>query len=351
MHKEYLLSALEQAKLGRGVCAPNPSVGAIAVQDGNIVATAWHPGAGLPHAEQILVTRIPPSCQDVTLYVTLEPCNHWGRTPPCVDAIIAHKIKRVVYAYADPNPIVSVNHSPKILAEHGIEVIHYPLPEIDQFYQSYHHWLLTHKPWVTVKIAQSLDGHIAGLQGARVAISNSLCSKFTHQKRKESDVILTTSHTILQDNPLFTVRLPEQDAQSKPLAVLDSKLALPQEVPALQLAKQGLIYYAETSSLKDQHPNCNYYPMPVREDDHLDLASVLAHLGRLGYHDVWVEAGSQLFGALHRAGLVNRTYIYIAPTILGSSGLSLYANMTAFAEAKTVNWQIMDDNVILTIDW
>lgn len=350
MHKEYLLSALEQAQFGRGLCAPNPSVGAIAVQDGQIIAKAWHPGAGLPHAEQILVTRIPPSCQDVTLYVTLEPCNHWGRTPPCVDVIIAHKIKRVVYAYADPNPIVSVNHSPQILAEHGIEVIHYPLPEIDRFYQSYHHWLLTHKPWVTVKTAQSLDGHIAGLDGARVAISNSWCSEFTHQQRKVSDVILTTSRTILQDNPFFTVRLPDQELLSKPIAVLDSQLRLPQEVQALRLAKQGLIYYAETSPLKYQLANCNYYPMSVQAG-YMDLTAVLAHLGSLGYHDVWVEAGSQLFGALHRAGLVNRTYIYIAPTILGKSGLSLYANMASFAEAKTLSWEIMDDNVILTIDW
>ena len=218
MHKEYLLSALEQAKLGRGLCAPNPSVGAIAVQHDKIIAKAWHPGAGLPHAEQILLTRMPPSCQDVTLYVTLEPCNHWGRTPPCVDAIIAHKIKRVVYAYADPNPVVSVNNSPKILAEHGIEVLHFPLPEIDRFYQSYHHWLLTHKPWVTVKIAQSLDGHIAGSQGVRVSISNSACSGFTHKQRKDSDVILTTSRTILQDNPLLTARLPGQEPVSKPIA-------------------------------------------------------------------------------------------------------------------------------------
>ena len=351
MHKDYLLSALEQAKLGRGVCAPNPSVGAIAVQDGQIIAKAWHPGAGLPHAEQILVTRIPPSCQDVTLYVTLEPCNHWGRTPPCVDAIIAHKIKRVVYAYADPNPIVSVNHSSKILAGHGIEVIHCPLPEIDRFYQSYHYWLLTHKPWVTVKIAQSLDGHIAGLQGARVGISNPLCSDFTHQQRKECDIILTTSRTILQDNPQLNVRLPNQAVQSKPIAVLDSQLHLHEEVQALRLAKQGLIYYAAgTCQLAYQQANCTYYPMSV-QGGHLDLAGVLAHLGSLGYHDVWVEAGSQLFSALHRAGLVNRTYIYIAPTILGKSGLSLYANMESFAEAQAINWQIMDDNVILKIDW
>lgn len=350
MHKEYLLSALEQAKLGRGVCSPNPSVGAVAVQHGQIIAEAWHPGAGLPHAEQILLTRIPPSYEDVTLYVTLEPCNHWGRTPPCVDAIIAHKIKRVVYAYADPNPIVSVNDSPKILAEHGIEVIHYPLPEIDRFYQSYHYWLHSRKPWVTVKIAQTLDGHIAGLQGARTPISNSVCADFTHQKRKDSDIILTTSRTILQDNPQLTVRLPGQKVVAKPLAVLDTHLNLQHEVHALQMAKQGMIYYDGAYPLAYQHAGCAYYPMPV-QDGLLDLAAVISHVGSLGYHDLWVEAGSQLFTALHQAGLVNRTHIYIAPKLLGKTGLPLYANMESFASAQAVSWQIMDDNVMLTIDW
>lgn len=351
MHKEYLVSALEQAKLGRGICAPNPAVGAVAVWQGQILAKAWHPGAGQPHAEQLLLTRIPPSYQDVTLYVTLEPCNHWGRTPPCVDAIIAYGIKRVVYAYADPNPLVSKNNTSKILADHGIEVIHYHLAEIDAFYQSYAHWLLTQKPWVTVKIAQSLDGYIAGLHGTRVNISNAYCSDFTHKKRKETDIILTTSRTILQDNPQFTVRLPDQETQSKPLAVLDTRLSLQAETQALRLAKKSLIYHADTHLVQQQHANCAYYPMPVLADERLDLAAVISHLGGLGYHDVWVEAGSELFAALHRAGLVNRTHIYIAPTILGKTGLALYENMDAFRQAQTVSWQVMDDNVVLTIEW
>ena len=350
MHKEYLLSALEQAKFGRGFCAPNPSVGAVAVQNGQIISKAWHPGAGQPHAEQILLERIPPSCQDVTLYVTLEPCNHWGRTPPCVEAIIAHKIKRVVFAYADPNPIVSANHSPQILSHHGIEVIHYPLPEIDRFYQSYHHWLLTHKPWVTVKIAQSLDAQIAGPRGSRLNISNHACSLFTHECRKLSDVILTTSRTILQDNPLLTVRLPHEDIQSKPLAVLDSNLQLAHEVDALHFAKQGIVYHAESKSPSYHQKNCSYYPISTK-DGYLDLNAVLLHLGNLGYHDVWVEAGSRLFTAFHRMRLVNRTHIYIAPIILGQSGLSLYEGMEAFAEAKAIDWQIKADNVIVTLDW
>lgn len=350
MHKEYLLSALAQAKLGRGACAPNPSVGAVAVLDDHIIAKAWHRGAGLPHAEQALLTQIPYANQDITLYVTLEPCNHWGRTPPCVDAIIAHGIKRVVYGYNDPNPLVSKNQTPRILREHGVEVIHYPLPEIDAFYQSYHHWIQTQKPWVTVKIAQTLDGQIAGADGERISISNLSCGEFTHEQRKKTDVILTTARTIMTDDPLFTVRLQGADVETKPLAVLDTHLRLSHEIQALQLATRGLIYYDESQTVTHRHAQCEYYPMPVHQD-RLDLTAVLGHLGALGYHDVWVEAGRQLFTALHRAHLVNRTHIYIAPKILNQVGMSLYSDLNTFEEAQTLSWQVMGDNVILTIDW
>ncbi|HVT62394.1 MAG TPA: bifunctional diaminohydroxyphosphoribosylaminopyrimidine deaminase/5-amino-6-(5-phosphoribosylamino)uracil reductase RibD [Legionellaceae bacterium] len=350
MHKEYLLSALAQAQLGRGLCAPNPSVGAVAVQHGQIIAKAWHEGAGSPHAEQVLLSRIPPSNQETTLYVTLEPCNHWGRTPPCVEAIIAHGIKCVVFAYKDPNPIVAKNHTPTILRQHGIEVIHYPLPEIDRFYQSYHYWMQTHKPWVTVKMAQSLDGYIAGACGKRVQISNAACGVFTHEQRKACDVILTTSRTILQDNPQFTVRLDANKVESKPLAVLDAHLSLGQNVSALQWAKQGHIYYDSRKVVQAPHKGCQYYPIPMQEKG-LDLDAVLGHLGALGYHDVWVEAGAQLFTALHHAHLVQRTYIYISPHIIGHTGLSLYSKLTSWHKSQAMSWQVMDDNVILTIDW
>lgn len=106
MHEQFLLAALEQAKLGRGFCAPNPSVGAVAVQNGNIIAQAWHRGAGTPHAEQLLLSQIPPQTPGVTLYVTLEPCNHWGKTPPCVDAIINHGIEEVVFPILIQTPLL-----------------------------------------------------------------------------------------------------------------------------------------------------------------------------------------------------------------------------------------------------
>ena len=137
MHKQFLLAALKQAELGKGQCAPNPSVGAIAVRNGIIIAQDWHRGAGSLHAEQLLLAQFPPKTPGVSVYITLEPCNHWGRTPPCIDALIEHGVEQVFFAFRDPNPLVAKKDVFALLGAHGIKVSHSPLPEIDEFYQSY----------------------------------------------------------------------------------------------------------------------------------------------------------------------------------------------------------------------
>ena len=350
MHKEFMLLALAQAKLGRGGCAPNPSVGAVAVHHNRVIAEAWHQGAGLPHAERLALKQIAQSITEVTLYVTLEPCNHWGLTPPCVDAIIAHRIQRVVYAYTDPNPQVAAQDTPSLLRAKGIDVIHYPLPEIEQFYTSYAYWVRTRRPWVTVKIAQTLDGKIAGYQGNRIPISNEVCSEFTHQQRNQTDVILTTARTLLQDNPLLNARIAGRAPGSKPLAILDSHLSVTPNLNALKHAKRVHIYFDEAQQVTQPNPAWQYTPVSCAQQ-RLDLDAVLDHLGRLGYHDVWVEAGARLFSELHRAQLVNRTYIYVAAKSMGDIGLSLYTDDLGFDKATSIAWQVMDDNAMLTLEW
>ena len=349
MHQRFLLAALDQAWLGRGLCAPNPSVGAVAVHEGQVIAKTWHRGAGTPHAEQLLIEQLPKNISEITLYVTLEPCNHWGKTPPCVDAIIDYGIKRVVFAYRDPNTIVSNNNTPRLLSDKGIEVLHYPLPAIDAFYQSYTYWTLTHKPWVTIKLAQSLDAKIAGPGGMRVQLSNELCAEFTHQQRLHSDIILTTAKTVNQDDPLMNARVEGKEIE-KTVAIIDSKGCLRSDAKILSKAKHCHIYYNEAYSVVEKHPKCTYHPMPAMHGL-LDLEAVILHLGHLGYHDVFVEAGGTLFSALHLARLVNRTYIYIVPTVLGDSALSAYHHPRLFDEAKHVSWLAMGENMIACMDW
>ena len=320
-------AALKQAQCGRGVTAPNPAVGAVAVRDGNIIAQAvTAPRPDVPHAEQLLLQQLPEDCSDVTLYVTLEPCNHWGKTPPCTVGIIAKRFKQVVYAYRDPNPLVSENNTPARLLEQGISVLHYPMPEVDAFYQSYAFWVKTGRPWVTVKMAQTFDGKIAGEHGARVQLSNHACFELTHKARLASDVILTTARTIKQDDPALNVRL-DGKVIAKPIAILDNQNILPKNAKIHQTAEKIHLY---------------------RE---MQLLDILQDLGRIGYHDVWVEAGSQLFNALHREQLVQETRLYLVPNTLGDKALSLYHDANVLADAKKITWQAMSDNLCVILDW
>ncbi len=349
MHKQFLLAALDQAWLGRGICAPNPSVGAVAVYNEQIIAQSWHHGSGTPHAEQLLLEQLPKNLSGVTLYVTLEPCNHWGKTPPCVDAIIKYGVQRVVYGHRDPNPLIAANNTPALLTQSGIDVLHYPLAELDDFYQSYQYWTITKRPWITVKMAQTMDGKIAGKFGQQVSISNDLCAEFTHQKRLHSDVILTTARTVNQDNPLLNARIPSGTV-AKNVAVIDRQSVLNHDAKLLTTAKHCHVYHDANHPIQALHSNCSYYPIST-DQDKLALEEIIHHLGGLGYHDVWVEAGGALFTALHQANLVNKTYIYIAPAVLGDDAVSAYRCADIFNEAIKVSWQTMGSNVIAALDW
>ena len=342
-----MLAALEQAKLGRGFCAPNPSVGAVAVQNGNIIAQTYHRGAGTPHAEQLLLAQIQPKMPEISLYITLEPCNHWGKTPPCVDAIIEYGVKEVFFAYLDPNPLVSQNNTSAKLREHGIKVTQLPLDLINEFYKSYTYWTRTHKPRVTVKMAHTLDGKIGQTEGNRLILSNSLCSQFTHEMRAATDIILTTARTISLDNPKMNIRLNNME-QSKPVAIIDRHLSINAEAVIFSTASHCHIYHH--SYKEESYSNSSLYSTPLKNDT-MDLSAIISHLGELGYHDVWVEAGGALFSSLHREGLVNRTYLYIVPTTLGEKAVSAYQQTALFERAHTVSWQAMGDNMIACLDW
>lgn len=349
MHKQFMLEALKQACLGRGVCAPNPSVGALVVHNDDIIARSWHQGAGTAHAEQRVLQMVPPGIRDITLYVTLEPCNHWGKTPPCVSAIIESGVSTVVYGYSDPNPLVAAKDTPRILKEHGIEVLYLPLAEIDAFYRSYQYWTQTGKPWVTAKIAQSLDGKIAGANGLKVSLSNEQCYQFTHTKRLHSDVILTTAKTIINDDPSLNVRL-DNITLAKPVAILDTRLSLADDAKIFTTAEHCHVYYDGNIPVKNRVTNCSYHAMPVN-DGRLDLVAVVNHLGQLGFHDVWVEAGACVFSALHEQALVQTTYLYVVPQILGAKAVSACDNTNFFNRPHTILWQAQADNVIACLQW
>lgn len=350
----FLLLALEFAKVRQGFCSPNPSVGCLITDETNqIIATGYHLAAGKPHAEIEALNNLPNNITPHTLYITLEPCCHHGKTPPCTDAIIQSGCKRVVYAYKDPNPIVSGNGA-ELLKKAGIQCEHIIVPAIDDFYRSYTHWQQTKQPFVTAKIALTLNGKIAGTHGAPIRITGDELNHLTHCLRKASDAILTTVKTILFDDPKLNSRMPNETIP-KHLYIIDRHLRLTPDKKIFQTAKSITVFYsvpAQTSALdalKQAGVRC--IEVPVTDDQRLDWQVILTQIGADGVHDLWVEAGGVCFSSLVEQQYLQRAFIYIAPRWLGE-GQMAWTKQINFAEsAKQIRWQQCGNDVFCEIHW
>jgi len=348
--KAFLYQALDLAKIRRGFCAPNPSVGALIVRDGKVLTTGYHYAAGLPHAEINALENLQETAKDATIYVTLEPCCHFGRTPPCTNALIAAGIKRVVYGYRDPNPIIAGKGEENLLSE-NIEVLHLPLPEIDQFYASYRFWHQNHRPFITAKLAMTLDGKIAGPNAQPIQITAKEINQFTHEARKRSDAILSTAKTIIQDDPQLNVRL-DKEIIAKPLYILDSHLNLPLNAQIFKTANSITIFHAKNApaarleALQALGANCIHIESTSKG---LNLTQVIEIIGKAGVHDLWIEAGSHCFNAFLHQGLLNRALLYIAPWAIGA-GIPAFTTPIDFRNAQ-ISWQSYGKDVLCEILW
>lgn len=349
MHKHFLLQALAQAKIRRGFCAPNPSVGAVVVKDQQILAEGYHVAAGEPHAEVMALHQLPAEqAKDATIYVTLEPCCHHGKTPPCTDLLIAKKIKQVFYGFADPNPSVSLK-SAKQLQAANIESTWIDLPEITEFYQSYAYWQRTKKPFVTAKLALSLDGKIALANKQPVAISGVKAQLFTHEQRRMSDAILTTAITINQDDPQLNVRL-ENATIAKPVYIIDRALQIKPQAKIFTTAKNITIFHAAEFANKQiefaAYKNIIFKAIPLNKQ-HLDFTAILQQIGADGQHDLWLEAGGTLIENLIVQQQLQRLLLYVAPITLGATAISAFnTNFNLAQHAKTLRWSSLGEDAL-----
>jgi diaminohydroxyphosphoribosylaminopyrimidine deaminase / 5-amino-6-(5-phosphoribosylamino)uracil reductase len=354
LDQTYLLQALSLAQIQKGFTAPNPSVGAVVVKDGIVIGTGYHYAPGHPHAEVEALKSLGKLAQGATVYVSLEPCCHYGRTPPCTDRLIQHRVARVVYGFRDPNPVVA-GKGAQVLQQAGIACEYLPLPEIDLFYQSYAFWTQHHRPWVTVKLAMSLDGKIAGKGGAPCQITGSQLTTFTHQQRGRADAILTTAKTIIVDNPALNVRLHGL-TQQKPLYLLDRRGECPLNANILSTARQVTLFHGKELSQKRRQQLtahgilCHLVPTTLAG---LDLVSVLAHLGREGVHDLWVEAGGTCFRAFIEQELAQRAYLYIAPVWLGDEATGAFPGFSGklLSHARRVKWSTIGEDGVIEAEW
>jgi diaminohydroxyphosphoribosylaminopyrimidine deaminase/5-amino-6-(5-phosphoribosylamino)uracil reductase len=290
--------------------------------------------------------------EGATIYVTLEPCCHYGKTPPCTDALIQAGIRRVVYGYRDPAPKVNgKGHS--ILQGQGAQCDYIATPEIDAFYESYAYWCQEHKPFITAKIAMTFDGKITGKNGERIQITGKELQVLTHTSRQASDAILTTSRTIIQDDPSLNVRHSGQ-VMAKPIYVLDSQCNFPLKAALFQTAQSITLFHAENADTDKQRTltECGVRCVPIRSaSGRLDLSEIVHCIGKDGVHDLWIEAGGQCFAAFIRQKLLRRAWIYVAPRWLGSGQSAFPENFTLDISPCEIHWQQFGKDALCEIRW
>lgn len=326
----YMARALELARKGRYSTHPNPRVGCVIVRDGQVVGEGWHVRAGEPHAEVHALRAAGELARGATAYVTLEPCSHHGRTPPCADALVNAGVARVVAAMQDPNPEVA-GRGLQRLAQAGIDthsgVLEAEARAINKgFLKRMEHGL----PYVRVKLAMSLDGRTAMASGESQWITGPAARSAVQRLRAESSVVLTGADTVLADDARLTIRAaelgldPEQTALAMsrpPLRVLiDGRLRVPLDAPFF---KAGPVLVATCAAVEEQYangPECLIVPGP---DGQVDLHRLLLELAARGVNEVLVEAGPRLAGAFAQQGLVDEYQIFVAGKFLGSSARPL----------------------------
>jgi diaminohydroxyphosphoribosylaminopyrimidine deaminase/5-amino-6-(5-phosphoribosylamino)uracil reductase len=321
----FMRRALELAERGRGRTSPNPMVGAVVVSGDTIVGEGFHERAGGPHAEVVALAAAGARSRGATLYVTLEPCSHHGRTPPCAPAVVAAGVRRVVAALVDPDPRVSGRGLATLRAA-GVEVAAAVLTdEAERQNRVFVGAMRLGRPHVTLKAAMTLDGRIADLHGESKWITGAQARAVAHRLRSESDAIVVGVGTALRDDPALTVRLDTPWPREPYRVVLDTHARTPADArliatgtPARALVMTG----AEAS--RDRvaaltAAGAAVLPVVVR-DGHVDLRAVLDALAAREVRAVLVEGGGEVHGAFLDAGLVDRVAVFIAPRLLGGRG-------------------------------
>ena len=315
-------AAVALALQGRGQASPNPMVGAVLERDGQIVGRGFHTYAGIQHAEVMALEAAGDFARGATLYVTLEPCAHQGRTGACAEALIAAGVTKVIAAAEDPNPLVSGEGFRK-LREAGIDVEIAPHPEADRLNEAFFHFMRTKRPLVTLKTALTLDGKIAAPDDNRGWITSAIAREHVQQLRHDSDAILTGIGTVLADDCFLTDRsgLP----RGRPLLriVLDSRLRLPLTSQMVTSAQDDLVVIATSAASPDRKRQLEDRGVRVLirdgADGRADISQTVNWLGEQRYLSLLIEAGSKVNWAVLEAEAADKVFFYYAPKILGGT--------------------------------
>ncbi|WMJ84696.1 bifunctional diaminohydroxyphosphoribosylaminopyrimidine deaminase/5-amino-6-(5-phosphoribosylamino)uracil reductase RibD [Oscillospiraceae bacterium LTW-04] len=317
----YMELALEYAKKGCGWVNPNPMVGAVVIKNGKVIGAGYHQRHGGLHAERNALASCTESPQGATLYVTLEPCCHYGKTPPCTDAILESGIKRVVVGSLDPNPMVA-GKGMQILRQKGIEVTEGILSEACTVLNNvFFHFIKTKTPYVVMKYAMTMDGKIAARSGESKWITGEAARGRVQEDRHRYSGIMVGVGTVLMDNPLLTCRLP---GSKNPVRIIcDSRLQTPLEAQMVKTAGQIPTIMAtccpdETCARPYREAGCEVLALPSK-GRHIDLQALMVALGKRGIDSVLLEGGGTLNWSALQSGIVNKLQAYVAPKLFGGA--------------------------------
>ena len=350
-----MLLAIELARQGEGHTAPNPMVGAIIEKNGKIIGAGYHEKYGEPHAERNALSNCIENPKGATIYVTLEPCCHHGKQPPCTQAIVDAGIKRVVVGSRDPNPMVSGKGN-DFLRAHGIEVIEdFMREECDKLNGPFFHYIKTKMPYVVMKYAMTLDGKIAAYTGESKWVSGEISREHVHSLRNKYTGIMVGVGTVLNDNPELTCRI--EGGRSPIRIICDTHLRTLVDCKVVETAKEVPTIIGTCQTDKDKHKayidkGCEIIVVPEKEG-HVDVKAFLKELGKRKIDSILLEGGGTLNWTFVREGLINRIVTYISPKILGGAdakspveGLG-FQNPQKSLKLEIVNISHMGDDILI----
>ena len=317
----YMQRAITLAEKGKGRVNPNPLVGAVVVKDGKIIGEGYHEYYGGLHAERNALKNCKESSEGATLYVTLEPCCHYGKTPPCTEAILEHRIRKVVVGMTDPNPLMA-GKSIALLKSKGVEVevgvLEKECMELTHIFRKY---ITTKIPYVLMKYAMTMDGKIATKTGKSKWITSEQSRKIVHEMRHQYTAIMAGIGTVLKDDPMLNTRI---EGKKSPIRIIcDSKLQIPLESKICQSAKEYPTIIACADAEQEKKADLEMLGVQVLEvskEGRVDLKKLIEILGEQKIDSILLEGGGTLNESMLRENLVNEVHVFLAPKIFGGKG-------------------------------
>ncbi|WP_069999683.1 bifunctional diaminohydroxyphosphoribosylaminopyrimidine deaminase/5-amino-6-(5-phosphoribosylamino)uracil reductase RibD [Cellulosilyticum sp. I15G10I2] len=358
MDTKYMKRALELARKGAGYTNPNPLVGAVIVKDEKIIGEGYHAVYGGPHAEVNAFRNAAADIKGATMYVTLEPCSHYGKTPPCAYRIVEEGIKKVVVATQDPNPEVS-GRGIQILREHGIEVVVGILEEESmRLNEIFFKYITTQRPFCILKTAMTLDGKIATCTGDSKWITNEASREYVHELRHRVSGVMVGAGTVIQDDPFLNTRLQSGNASDPIRIIVDTSAKVPLEANIFHIKSMSGTIIATTELAKEEKikairaTGAEVIILPLI-NQRVDLNELMKKLGERKIDSVLLEGGSELNYSALDAGIVDKVSAFIAPKIIGGSmaktpvggGGKLF--MKEAIKLNDVKWQHFGEDIMI----